>query len=597
MTISALVGRFMALAFLGSATAMNAGGEMITSRSDLTGTGPYAIVLLLGGLGFYLLREENRRHTRIENELQGSIRALDAKAEARTLAIASDAALLKEETARRIAAERALSETGERLHASLQFSKVAAWTWDPAADKITWFGSVSAVFDVDAGSLDTYAAFREAILHEDRATVDSKMANALRDGADYDAEFRIALPDGEIRWLSGRGRPIFDHNGKVVQMAGVNFDISERKTAELRLQESEKHFRELAEAMPQIVWRSSPTGEIDYCNERFTEYTGYSLAELTVRGWNSLIHPDDVPKSVETSTNGFAGGEPFELEYRIKRASDGSYRWFLTRSIPYRDVPANIIRWFATSTDIHEQKLAKERLEEEVAKRTAQLGQSLDRLAHSLREKETLLKELHHRVKNNLQVISSLLHMQGDSLSDQRAVAALQDSRQRVLSMALVHDRLFGNQQTDRVDFAEYSRALVTELLHSFHADKAGRVTSCFNLSHVQLSIDQAIPCGLILNELVTNALKYAYPSGSGGEISIDLNETPEGLVTLDISDQGVGMPAGFDSKKTRSMGLPIVETLAKQMGGNLNIQSPPGTRFSVVFTKDTRDPKTASAH
>lgn len=212
-----------------------------------------------------------------------------------------------------------------------------------------------------------------------------------------------------------------------------------------------------------------------------------------------------------------------------------------------------------------------------------------EKLSRNVTEKEVLLREVHHRVKNNLQVISSLLNMQSSSLSNETAVAALLDSRLRVLSMALIHEQLYSNDQWDAIDFEEYAKLLVSAIFHSF-GGSANLVISRFNTSRVLLDVDQAIPCGLILSELVTNVLKYAYPDGKGGEVVIGLGENVKGTITLSVADNGVGLPADVNANEPTSMGLEIVNLLANQLGGILTVQSGPGTRFTIEFPRESKD-------
>jgi two-component sensor histidine kinase len=243
--------------------------------------------------------------------------------------------------------------------------------------------------------------------------------------------------------------------------------------------------------------------------------------------------------------------------------------------------------------DITDRKIAELRLEDQVLHNACAMQQLEARdseLRSSLAEKETLLKEVHHRVKNNLQVISSLLRMQGEMLhDDHRAGAALKESQRRVMSMALVHERLYARQNMNEIDFGEYIQTLVMELSNAY-AGSAGSVICRSDTAHVVLNVTQAIPCGLILNELVTNALKYAYPPGHAGEVVVTLSETL-GLVTLSVSDQGIGLPQGLDCRNTKSMGLSIVALLSKQIGGTLSVHPSPGTAFIVVFPKEEGHP------
>jgi PAS domain S-box-containing protein len=233
----------------------------------------------------------------------------------------------------------------------------------------------------------------------------------------------------------------------------------------------------------------------------------------------------------------------------------------------------------ASVIDITERK----RVEDELKAGQQAVSEHLRELEKALAEKTVLLQEVHHRVKNNLQIISSLLRMQGETVKDDAVTSALKESQMRVLSMALVHERLYSESQVDQVDFGDYSKALVAELFRSF-ADRSGRIVSRVNSSKILLSIHQAIPCGLILNELVTNALKYAYPGERSGEIVVNLEHSAPNTVDLSVSDRGVGLPDNFTWSRSKSLGLPIVEVLARQLGGCLSVERGDSTVFKVEF-------------
>jgi two-component sensor histidine kinase len=211
-------------------------------------------------------------------------------------------------------------------------------------------------------------------------------------------------------------------------------------------------------------------------------------------------------------------------------------------------------------------------------------------LRRSLLEKETLLQEVHHRVKNNLQIVSSLLKLQGDSLTDKNAAAALKESQQRVLSMAMIHERLYAGKQMAEVEFDSYARTLVQELVYSY-AGKKGNVTGRLLPPPILLNIGQAIPCALILNELVTNALKYAYPDGRDGEVMVEINEMPGGRIRVAVSDRGQGLPPDFDWRNSNSLGLRIVDVLTQQLGGTLTVESGQRTTFILEFPRQEVKP------
>jgi two-component sensor histidine kinase len=201
----------------------------------------------------------------------------------------------------------------------------------------------------------------------------------------------------------------------------------------------------------------------------------------------------------------------------------------------------------------------------------------------ALREKEVLLKELHHRVKNNLQVISSLLSLQSRSITDPSACELFEVSQNRVKSMALIHEQLYQSHDLATIDFAEYVRRLAVNLFRSLAAHPEA-ISLKLDLEEVSLGIDTALPCGLMLNEIITNALKHAFPPGTSGEIRIGLHAGPGGACELSISDNGIGLPADSASSTDRTSGLQLVSTLAGQLGAAVETQRDGGTQFKIRF-------------
>jgi PAS domain S-box-containing protein len=205
-----------------------------------------------------------------------------------------------------------------------------------------------------------------------------------------------------------------------------------------------------------------------------------------------------------------------------------------------------------------------------------------ERIQASLQEKEVLLQEIHHRVKNNLQVISSLLNLQATRLGDSRAIDALRDSQDRVRSMALVHEKLYQSPDLAQIDFADYTRALTRSLFGSYR-DHVPGIALRTQIDDTLMSVDIAIPCGLILSELVSNALKHAFPDGRSGEIIISLR-AQEGSRVLTVADDGVGLPQEMEVLHPESLGLELVNTLATQLDGTLTLEREGGTTCMVTF-------------
>jgi two-component sensor histidine kinase/ligand-binding sensor domain-containing protein len=225
------------------------------------------------------------------------------------------------------------------------------------------------------------------------------------------------------------------------------------------------------------------------------------------------------------------------------------------------------------------------KLERTVEDRTGELRTANVRLAASVKEKDVLIKEIHHRVKNNMQVVSSLLNLQAASVSDVAVLDIIKKSRDRVLSMALIHEKLYQSRDLARIDFEQYLRKLIVHLFNSYRVDP-GTVDLRIDVKDVYLDINTGIPCALIANELVSNALKYAFPAGRDvrGEIAIAFRRADDGPYALTIRDNGVGLPAGFGLETSESLGLQIVQDLVAQLDGTIRVENQGGTIYTITF-------------
>jgi two-component sensor histidine kinase len=208
-----------------------------------------------------------------------------------------------------------------------------------------------------------------------------------------------------------------------------------------------------------------------------------------------------------------------------------------------------------------------------------------ERIRAALKEKEVLLKEIYHRVKNNLQVVSSLLSMQG-SKGGLESRGLLEESANRVQSMALVHEQLYQSQNLSSIAWKDYAEQLLQHLRQS-NGDVARRVTVRSDVDDIRLGIETAIPLGLIVNELISNAYKHAFPGNRTGEIVLRLKGLEGGAVALEVNDDGVGLPEGFEPGKVASLGMQLVVSLAQQLDGQLDIRSEHGARFALRFVPD----------
>lgn len=329
----------------------------------------------------------------------------------------------------------------------------------------------------------------------------------------------------------------------------------ERIRIEAAVQESEASFRTLANSIPQLAWMADPTGSIYWYNQRVFDFTGATPEEIRGWGWRALHHPDHVERVVEHFRQSFEAGEAWEDTFPL-RSKDGSYRWFLSRALPIRDADGKILRWFGTNTDITEQREAEER--------------------HHL-----ITQEVSHRVKNSLALVASLLGLQSRSTSSPEAKQALEDAYARVQTIAQIHDRLWRQYDAQSVDLCGF----LNDLCHKLQ-ETAVEHRLEFHGHSVMVSTDRAISLGLLLNEIVTNAFKYAYPEGGGGTVQVRLSDGG-GQLRLEVVDQGVGLPAGFEfSAQKKSLGSRLIVNTARQLQAQVEAgaNNPTGARFVVTM-------------
>jgi len=215
------------------------------------------------------------------------------------------------------------------------------------------------------------------------------------------------------------------------------------------------------------------------------------------------------------------------------------------------------------------------------------------RLNAALHEKESLLREIHHRVKNNLQVVTSLLGLQARAIPDERIRKMFEESQNRIHSMALLHEGLYRSNDLAQIDFKTYIEQLASHLFHSYGI-MTQRVRLRLTVEQLYLNLDTAVPCGLVINELVSNSLKYAFPDGRRGEIHIEVRSQPPNFIELTVADDGVGMASGFDQRQ--SLGLRLVRTLGEQLSASTEIRPAPGTMLRLTFPRPADGPISAPA-
>ena len=332
---------------------------------------------------------------------------------------------------------------------------------------------------------------------------------------------------------------------------------------------SEQRYRTLVETPNFVVMLLDPEGNYLYVSPQIEEWLGYRPEEFyrdkDMR--QQIIHPDDLG-AAETFRHVGRSSAVHAVEYRWQH-KDGQYRWASGAIFPIYE-------------EIEDRQVNRVSMLQIVVQDITERKRGEEQIRTSLAEKEVLLKEIHHRVKNNLQIISSLLHLQSTKSEDEELLRAFEDSQHRIRSMALIHEELYQSDDLAQLDFVAYVRRLSEHLLESFGMDEE-RIHLNIRMDGVRLTIDKAIPMGLIISELVSNSLKHAFPEDAQGLIAIELRTDGEDPFCLTVGDDGVGFPEDIDYLTTDSLGLRLVNTLVDQLKANLVMVDAPGTTFTIT--------------
>jgi PAS domain S-box-containing protein len=471
--------------------------------------------------------------------------------------------------------------------------------------------------------LEKYGVFkaRRYPSGEEIAPEDWALVHTIQKGVTIkDEMLEIDAFDGKKKIILNYTAPLYDAEGVLDGAIVVNQEITDRVKAEQDLLENQARLASAMDIAGLVNWEFDVASGMFHFDDRF-----YSLYETSAdrEGGNLMsaetymqefVYPEDRPAVLASIRKILATTDPdyhAQVEHRIT-PRDGSIRTIVARFVPVFSPDGKVIRTMGANQDITDFKLMESEirslnavLEQRVKDRTEALTKANDaleeenaqrleaerRLQSSYDEKVLLLKEIHHRVKNNLQIIASLLNLQSRYITDEQTLAAIRESQNRVKAMALVHEKLYRAEDIAHISLHDYIKFLGTGLFQFYDARSRG-IEFTLDIRDIDVDINTAIPLGLIINELISNSLKYAFPEGRKGEVSISVKKEDHTITVL-FRDTGIGIPADLDWENTPSLGLRLVTTLVDQMSGTAHLDRSSGTQFTLVLhEKEERGPE-----
>ncbi len=495
---------------------------------------------------------------------------------------------VRERTAQLQKAYNSLKDSEKSLAEAQRMSHIGNWDWNIVAGKIYWSDELYRIFGLNPQKSGVrYNEFLNYVHPDDLDHVN----NAVNKGMDEkfcSIDFRIISAGGAERIVHALNEVIFNGENIPVRVRGIVQDITERKIAEQKLQQSEAKYRSFIENFKGIAFEADENFFPLFLHGTVEEIMGYSEEEfISKRPWKEIIHPDDFPhmyeesKKVKYSQNPCSG----EIDFRIIHRN-GKIKWVheIYQKIPGKNgIPD---RYQGAIYDITERKEAEEALANlETARQ----------------------KEIHHRIKNNLQVISSLLDLEAEKFKNKRDIEnsevleAFMESQDRVVSIALIHEELHKGDETCTLNFSQYLGRLVENLFHTY---RFGNTNISLNMDleeDIFFDMDIAVPLGIIVNELVSNSFKHAFPGIEEGIINIKLlkdekrehmneelksetNILESNNFILTVSDNGVGIPENFDPENSDTLGIQLITTLVGQLDGDFELKRDSGTEFVIRF-------------
>ncbi len=469
-------------------------------------------------------------------------------------------------------------EKKRAVEAGKNFEQIAntspALIWMSGRDKlVTWFNNRWLSFTGRKIEDELGNGWTEGIHPDDKENCINEYNSAFEANEPFTLEYRLRRFDGEYRWIIDSGHPKYNADNVFDGYIGSCLDITGRKLVENKNKEQMSFVSTLLDTISIPVFYKDREGRYMGCNIAFENFMHIKFNEIKGKTVFDLSPAEIAQKYYEMDESLFINPGTQSYEWVVKSLS-GELRFVIFNKATFNDHAGRVAGLIGVILDITEQKSYEEKI--------TSLLKEKDFL---LKEKETLLKEVHHRIKNNMSTIASLLLLQADAMVDTSAIAALNDARSRVMSMMIIYDKLYRSEDFRNIQVRDYLVNLINEIFSTFPGRKN------LNIEYVvdDFILDSKVlfPLGIIINELLTNIMKHAFPEGGTGEINVSVTIDKNNLIEASVSDNGVGIPDSVYSSQRQNFGLNLVDLLVRQIKGSLLVDREGGTRFTIKFKKD----------
>jgi len=469
-------------------------------------------------------------------------------------------------------------EKCKTVEAAKNFEMIAntspALLWMSGTDKLcTWFNNPWLEFTGREIEQELGTGWTESIHPDDKESCLIGYNRGFDAREPFSLEYRLKRNDGEYRWIIDRGHPRYNSSGVFEGYIGSCLDITERKNVEFKHEEQMNFVSSLINTIPLPVFYKDRDGRYIGCNSAYEKFMHTNFENVKGKTVFDLSPREIAEKYYEMDEALFTNPGTQSYEWVVKSLK-GDLKYVIFNKATFNDHNGSVAGLIGIIQDITDQKAYEEKI-----------TNLLNEKDFLLKEKEILLKEVHHRIKNNMSTISSLLLLQADAVVEAAAVAALNDARSRVMSMMIIYDKLYRSADFRNIDVRDYLVNLIHEIFSTFPERKSLNID--YDVDDFILDSKVLFPLGIIINELLTNSMKHAFPGGREGKINVSVKIDGDGIIEASVADDGVGIPESIDWNRTQSFGLNLIDLLADQIGGSVSVNRHSGTEFIIKFRKD----------